>query len=164
MFTYPNVPRCHHINVNGTRCGSPALRDHKLCFFHQRWREQRIPMGMSRKHSLELPVLEDANSIQMTITQVMRLVLSQTITLKEAGILFYGLQIAAANLRQPRSKTRLHTPRSAFIRANSAERKSKPNVPHSAEGVLRRPSAPVGMTERRRSLVKQRFSCMLGTW
>ncbi len=82
MYTYPNVPRCHHIKVKGTRCGSPALRNHKLCFFHQRWHEQRIPMGMSQKHSLELPVLEDANSIQMAITQVMRLVLSQTIGLR----------------------------------------------------------------------------------
>ncbi len=100
MYTYPNVPRCHYIKINGTRCGSPGQRNQKLCYFHQRWHEQHIPMGMSHTHSLELPVLEDANSIQMAITPVMRLDLSQIITLKEAGILFYGLQIAASNLKR----------------------------------------------------------------
>ncbi len=84
MYTYPNVPRCHHIKVKGTRCGSPALRNHKLCFFHQRWHEQRIRIRAypDEWSALELPVLEDANSIQMAITQVMRLVLSQTIGLR----------------------------------------------------------------------------------
>jgi|SRR5580700_9792085 hypothetical protein len=36
-----NVPRCQHIKVNGTQCGSPALRNRRLCFFHDRIRRIR---------------------------------------------------------------------------------------------------------------------------
>jgi hypothetical protein len=103
MYTYPNVPRCHHIKVNGTRCGSPALRDHKLCFFHQRWHQQRIILPRNYPNletSVELPVLEDANSIQMAITQVMRLILAESIPRERAALLLYALQIAASNLRR----------------------------------------------------------------
>jgi hypothetical protein len=32
MSDFPS--RCQHIKVNGTQCGSPALRRHKFCFFH----------------------------------------------------------------------------------------------------------------------------------
>jgi hypothetical protein len=110
MYTYPNVPRCHYIKTNGTRCGSPALRDQKFCYFHQRWQQQRINLRHypGEESYLELPVLEDADSIQMALTQVMRLVLSQKINPKEAGLLLYALQIASANLKrtefQPRDE------------------------------------------------------------
>jgi hypothetical protein len=102
MFTYPNVPRCHYIKVNGTRCGSPALRNQKLCYFHQRWHEQRIRLRgyPNEENCVEIPVLEDANSIQMALTQVMRLVLNDKISNKQAGLLLYALQIASANLRR----------------------------------------------------------------
>ena len=39
MSSYPaNIRRCQHIKVNGTQCGSPALREEKCCYFHMRWR------------------------------------------------------------------------------------------------------------------------------
>ena len=102
---YPNVPRCQHIKINGTRCGSPALRSHNLCFFHQRWHQQRIVMPFNYpdlETSIELPVLEDANSVQMAITQVMRLILMAKISDKQAGKLLYALQIASNNLQHTR--------------------------------------------------------------
>jgi hypothetical protein len=102
MFTYSNVPRCHYIKVNGTRCGSPALRNQKLCYFHERWHEQRVTLRgyPGEQNQVQLPVLEDANSIQMALTQVMRLVLDQKISNKEAGLLLYALQIASNNLKR----------------------------------------------------------------
>jgi hypothetical protein len=33
MSSYPN--RCQHIKINGTQCGSPALRRNRFCFFHK---------------------------------------------------------------------------------------------------------------------------------
>lgn len=101
MFTYPKVPRCHYIKTNGTRCGSPALRNQRLCYFHQRWHQQRISLRAypDEQNHVELPVLEDANSIQMALTHVMRLVLNEKISHKQAGLLLYALQIASANLR-----------------------------------------------------------------
>jgi hypothetical protein len=101
MYTYANVPRCHYIKVNGTRCGSPALRNQSLCYFHQRWHEQRINLRTypNEESFVQLPVLEDANSIQMALTQVMRMILSQKINHQEGRLLLYALQIASSNLR-----------------------------------------------------------------
>jgi hypothetical protein len=115
MYTCPNVPRCHYIKTNGTRCGSPALRDQKFCYFHQRWQQQRINLRHfpGEDNFVELPVLEDANSIQMSLTQVMRLVLSLKISHKEAGLLLYALQIASANLR--RTSFELHDEKQVVI-------------------------------------------------
>jgi hypothetical protein len=102
---YPNVPACHYIKVNGTRCGSPALRNRRFCYFHQRWHEQRVTIpNRDSQHQtrIELPVLQDANSIQMALTQMMRLILEQRIDHQQARLLLYALQIASQNL--PRTK------------------------------------------------------------
>jgi hypothetical protein len=45
MFYNPNIHRCEHIKANGTQCGSPSIRNKRLCFFHGRWQEQRIPLA-----------------------------------------------------------------------------------------------------------------------
>ena len=44
-FLYPpSIARCQHVKVNGVQCGSPALKNRKLCHFHQRWQqEQNLP-------------------------------------------------------------------------------------------------------------------------
>ena len=72
MLSYPN--RCQHLKVNGTQCGSPALRRNKFCFFHKRWQTERIQLNASNHkrraaRGFDLPVLEDANSIQITLMQ-----------------------------------------------------------------------------------------------
>jgi hypothetical protein len=67
-----NVPRCQHIKVNGIQCGCPALRRNRLCFFHKRFHEQRINISAKRQRRyaiLDMPVLEDANSIQVSLMQ-----------------------------------------------------------------------------------------------
>ena len=48
---------------------------------------------------LDLPVLEDANSVQMALMQVMQGLVTHTIDHKTAGLLLYGLQSAAVNVR-----------------------------------------------------------------
>jgi len=98
----PNIARCQHIKVNGTQCGSPAVRSNHFCFFHKRWRDQRVSVSSSRKSgkaALELPVLEDANSVQVTLMQVMRLLLAGQIEHRTASLMLYGLQTASSNLR-----------------------------------------------------------------
>ena len=99
-----NIPRCQHIKVNGTQCGSPAVRDRRFCFFHKKWRDQRIVINSAQARqsppTLDLPVLEDANSIQVALMQVMRLLISHQIDHKTAGLLLYALQTASFNLRR----------------------------------------------------------------
>ena len=100
MSEYPS--RCQHIKVNGVQCGSPALRRNRLCFFHKRFHDERIRLAADRARrpgTFILPVLEDANSIQIALMQVMRLLLAQKIEHKTASLLLYALQTASGNLR-----------------------------------------------------------------
>jgi hypothetical protein len=109
MANFPN--RCQHIKVNGTQCGSPALRRNRFCYFHKRHHEQRIAFNADRLHNnltkdarrrrniaIDLPVLEDANSIQISLMQIMRLIVAGQLDTKTAGLLLYALQTASVNL------------------------------------------------------------------
>jgi hypothetical protein len=53
-------------------------------------------------------VLEDANSIQMSLMQIMRLLLTGQIEHKTASLLLYALQTASTNLRQTNFKPWVH--------------------------------------------------------
>jgi hypothetical protein len=68
-----NIPRCRHLKVNGTQCGSPALKDHRFCYFHQQWHERKLLINSARarkaRATFSLPVLEDANAIQLSVMQ-----------------------------------------------------------------------------------------------
>jgi hypothetical protein len=98
-----SVPRCQHLKVNGTQCGSPALKRNRFCFFHKRFQEERIKLNVDRvrnnRANFYLPVLEDANSIQVSLMQIMRLLASRQIDSKTASLLLYALQTASVNLR-----------------------------------------------------------------
>jgi biotin carboxyl carrier protein len=96
-----NVPRCQHIKMNGVQCGSPALYRRRQCFFHERAREQhdRIVKDQLKQARFVMPVLEDANAVQMALMQVMQLLAWGEMDRKVAGLLLYGLQTASANLR-----------------------------------------------------------------
>src|SRR5438876_183610 len=99
------VPRCQHIKTNGTQCGSPALRNGEYCYFHRRWRMTTVDLSHSAHHvtsEFVLPVLEDADSIQITLGQIMRMIVCRQVEPKSAGLLLYALQIASTNLRRTR--------------------------------------------------------------
>jgi hypothetical protein len=106
MANYPD--RCQHLKINGTQCGSPALRRNRFCFFHKRFQDERIKLSADRARrgvaTFVLPVLEDANSIQIALMQVMRLLVSQQIEHKTASLLLYALQTASTNLRMTNFK------------------------------------------------------------
>jgi hypothetical protein len=97
-----HIPRCTHIKTNGTQCGSPALRGRRFCFFHRNWQGQRIQLNAqpATPLSFTMPVLEDADSVQVALMQVMRLILAGQLDPKIAGLLLYALQTASLNLRQ----------------------------------------------------------------
>jgi hypothetical protein len=96
-----NVDRCQHVKVNGTQCGSPALRRRRLCFFHLGCKEQRARIAESqfKQARFVVPVLEDANSVQMALMQVMEMLSSGQMEHKMAALLLYALQTATCNLR-----------------------------------------------------------------
>jgi hypothetical protein len=103
------VRQCEHIKVNGEFCGSPALRGRNYCYFHltyigRRLQADRVQATAIAKSSapsvapLELPPLEDADSIQMALMQVIDAVLHSRLDNKRAGLVLYALQTASSNL------------------------------------------------------------------
>jgi hypothetical protein len=102
MPSYPvSISRCQHIKVNGTQCGSPALRAEKYCYFHVIC-HIKVKEAISHLAELEqamLPTLEDANSIQMGLAGVIRQLMNRDITPKTAALVLYALQTASANLK-----------------------------------------------------------------
>ncbi|MGA2457947.1 MAG: hypothetical protein ABSF85_10295 [Terriglobales bacterium] len=102
MSTYSvTIRRCQHIKVNGIQCGSPAMRKENYCFFHEKCRvpSREINMRFSEAGTITLPTLEDANSIQLGLGEVMRLLVTKQIDHKTASLLLHALRTAAANVK-----------------------------------------------------------------
>ena len=102
MSSYPlTIRRCQHIKVNGTQCGSPAVREHNYCYFHVRWHRKGMQVNayLKEEQILTLPTLEDANSIQVGLAEVMRQLAAQMIDHRTAALMLYALQIASANVK-----------------------------------------------------------------
>jgi hypothetical protein len=101
MTSYPVTIRCcQHIKVNGTQCGSPALRDKRHCYYHHRWHTREVAaMRKRRERSIAaLPTLEDANSIQVGLAEVVRLLVAREVDHKTGALLLYAMQTAMINL------------------------------------------------------------------
>jgi hypothetical protein len=129
------APRCRHIKVNGTQCGSPALRNKNFCFYHQQNRPMSVPCYYEQEYPLgeiDLPLFEDAHSIQAVLRQVVQMVMQKRLERKNASLLLYALQIASSNLKrmelekpQPEQvvidlETKSQTPMAALIEEETA--------------------------------------------
>ncbi len=90
-LTKPQFPAASTFKFNGIQCGSPALRSKNFCYFHNRIRYQRP--------DYDIPVLEDANSVQFAVMEVVRGLMEDQIDAKKAALVLYGLQIASINLK-----------------------------------------------------------------
>jgi len=107
------ILRCQHIKANGVQCGSPALRTQRHCFFHDQHRRRTCEFDLYEpaKSALNLPALEDANSIQVVLTEVLRLILTCHIDQKSASLLLRALRLAATNVKftnfEPKQKTQI---------------------------------------------------------
>ena len=102
MSTYATtIRRCQHIKVNGIQCGSPAKRNEIYCYFHEVARVEcrQINMRFTEHGIINLPTLEDANSIQLGLGEVMRLLVTHQIDHRTASLLLRALRTAAANVK-----------------------------------------------------------------
>jgi hypothetical protein len=102
MHSYPiDIRRCQNIKVNGTQCGSPALRDDKYCYYHARWTQEGVEARwrVQKAGALLLPTFEDANSIQVALADVIRLLRLQEVDHRTAALMLYAMQTASANLK-----------------------------------------------------------------
>jgi hypothetical protein len=107
---------CRHIKINGERCGCPALRDHAFCYFHRYLAQRHAkpapevptiihPIGggepqiIPPQPTLDLPPLEDRESIQLATSMIVGALARNSLDTKRAATLLYGLQVASANAR-----------------------------------------------------------------
>ena len=95
----PNFKNCTHIKVTGVRCGSPALRGEQFCYFHQRML-RTVKGPDSRVHHAAL--LEDEESIQASLIEVVNALLRGTIEIKRAELVLRALNTAVRNIRRVR--------------------------------------------------------------
>ena len=90
---------CTHIKVTGVRCGSPALRGEQFCYFHQRMlRSVRFPSSRVLRSAL----LEDPESIQASLMEVVNGLLRGTLELKRGELILRALNTAVRNIRRVR--------------------------------------------------------------
>ena len=97
------VRSCQHIKSDGIQCGSLALRDRRYCYYHNKSREYEIARRRGRRSQLRhvnIPDLENPNAIQGALGEVIRLMLTDQIDVRKAGLVIYALQTAAKNLDQ----------------------------------------------------------------
>ena len=126
-------PLCEHIRPGGERCGSPALKDGTLCYYHSGVR-QRIPrvnmmvfLANPRSETdphfqYEMPYLEDPESIQMAFTQLIHVVTQERIRVDRARIVLSALHGASLNLRgMEKARERREKPATAKKPAGSVK-------------------------------------------
>jgi hypothetical protein len=99
------VKLCRHIRVNGKRCRSAAVSQRDYCYFHLDYRGRRLKMARARARGqhwrLELPPLEDLYAVQVGLMQVIEAMADEHLDARRGGLMLYGLQQAATNLRAP---------------------------------------------------------------
>lgn len=100
---------------DGHTCGAYALNDSDLCYWHHKSRaarEDRKRLNRSRRvktSGIVLPLLEDANSIQLAIQMVAQAVADRRITRSESGALLYSIQLAITNLKNVERPTKIYS-------------------------------------------------------
>jgi hypothetical protein len=105
-----DLPICEHIKPGGARCGSPAVRDHTLCYHHAGLRKAvpttNLFVFLANPHSekdpytqFELPYLEDPAAIQIGFMQLIHGVSQHRLEQWRARMILSALHGAAANLR-----------------------------------------------------------------
>ena len=109
---------CRHIKTNGLQCRGVAIHGSVFCYFHNRLNRSHdiyrkkayYQTGEVADHRpfLELPALEDRESIQLAISSVLNALATECITEKRAYALFNGLFLASANARGLRIVGRPH--------------------------------------------------------
>jgi len=93
---------CNHVLANGVLCGARPLRDNDFCYWHHKARTNlraRTTTSDTTSSGIVLPLLEDANGIQMALQQITQAILDGRLDNRRAGLLLYSLQLAMMNVK-----------------------------------------------------------------
>jgi len=100
-------PRCSHMKSNGEPCRAPAMGNRLFCIFHAR------ALDTENEQRLKVRVLEDSESLQLTVKQVMEQVVSGRLEPQTASLLLRAVQIANSTLKPKRVRAARVEPKSA---------------------------------------------------
>ena len=120
------IAHCHHIRENGFFCQQPAMRGRNYCFTHLRVLGRRMRMARERARQqsrpLLLPPLEDMDAVMVALSQVLDAHADGRLSERSAGLMLYGLQQAASNLKWMDEKAAAQNAEDAEAAAAGGER------------------------------------------
>lgn len=93
-----DVRRCEYMMANNRRCGSPAMRNRRHCYFHGG------ANARAKSKRLIVPVLENQKAIQMAVTRICQGIADERLDPRRATSLLYGLQVASCAVPKARAK------------------------------------------------------------
>jgi len=79
------APRCEHIKFNGEKCGSPAIRGQRCCYFHTE----------AYADAIALPLIEDQSSLQLAFRRLTQQLLCNQIDPMRARVVLQVLEATA---------------------------------------------------------------------
>ena len=91
------APRCSHLKSNGQPCRAPAMGNRSFCVFHVRAFDTTTDSPR-----INVSVLEDRQSLQITVKQIMEQIVAGRIEPQAASLLLRAVQIANSTLRPKR--------------------------------------------------------------
>jgi hypothetical protein len=95
-----SAPRCTYIRITGHACKSPALKGKNFCYFHE-----RVIRGVATPIASRISptfILENRESIQYALMEIMNSIANGTIDPKTASLLLRALNIAERISRRSR--------------------------------------------------------------
>ena len=95
-----SYPTCSHRKADGLLCGTPALRNQKLCYFHRRDHQHQQQIARVRRRAetllLHLPSMETLCDVQLALSEVIDALAAHRIEPERASALLFR---AAAGVR-----------------------------------------------------------------
>lgn len=88
------APRCAHLRSNGQPCRAPAMGNRSFCVFHTRALDTEL-----NKEKMRIGVLENRESVQIAVKQIMEHIINGRVDARDAALLFRGVQIAGSTFK-----------------------------------------------------------------
>ena len=84
---------CRHIMTTGRKCRAAAMRGKPFCFHHAKLHfRSSSPRKSGKPANLKL---DDASGLQAAVAQALKALSSPLTDIRRAGVLLYGLHLAA---------------------------------------------------------------------
>ncbi|HKR32183.1 MAG TPA: hypothetical protein VJT08_17005 [Terriglobales bacterium] len=88
------APRCAQLKSDGQPCRAPAVGSRWFCVFHTRAVDTEL-----NKEKMRIGVLENRESVQIAVKQIMEHIIDRKVDARDAALLFRGVQIAGSTLK-----------------------------------------------------------------